>query len=83
MDVHTEMLVLQPRPPLTGVSRALRARNPESLKRVFRGLPAPVQKVSETVFRSLKTVYLETPETVSRLFRTLFGPGAGRPGRLF
>ena len=68
------------RPPLTGVSRALRARNP---RRVSRGLPAPGSKKcpqqSQNSLRSLKTFYFETPETVLRLFRTLFVC----PGRLF
>ena len=60
-----------PGPPLTGVSRALRARNPE---RVSRDRSKKCPKQSQNSLRSLKTVYFETPETVSRLFRTLFGP---------
>ena len=63
-------LSLQPRPPLTGVSRALRARNPER-----------VSKESKNSLRSLKIDCFETPETVSRLFRALFGPrGRKAPG---
>ena len=73
-------LGLGSRPPLRlrGVSRALRARNPQ---RVSRGLPAPgskkCPKQSRKSLRSPKTVFFETLETLPRLFRKLFRP----PGR--
>ena len=72
LDMSVE---LQPRPPLTGVSRALRARNPERVSKesISRGLPARGPK---SVRNSLETDCFETLEsqTVSRLFRTVFGP---------
>ena len=83
---------LQPRPPLTGVSRALRARNPERVsKESPKSLPGPsgpgVQKVSETVSK-------QSPESQNRLFRdsgdcfetvsdTFWTPGPEGPDRLF
>ena len=81
-------LVLGSRPPLRGVSRALRARNPRRVsERVSRGLPASgskkCPKESQKSLRSLKAVFFETPETLPRLFRTLLDPGAAGPGRLF
>ena len=69
---------LRPHPPLAGVSRAHRARNPFRP----RGRKS-VQNSLKNSLRSLKTVSFETPEIVLRLFRTLFDPWAGRPkGRL-
>ena len=53
-------LALQPRPPLTGVSRAVRARNPERVSKESPG--AGIQKVSETVSK-------QSPESQNRLFR--------------
>ena len=71
--------MLQPRLPLTGVSRALRARNPERVSKespeVFR-LRGP-----KTVRNSLETISGVSKQSESfsrlrrlRLFRTLFGP---------
>ena len=75
--------MLQPRPPLTGVSRALRARNPERVSKESPGA-GKCPKQSQNSLRSLKIDCFETPETVSRLFRTLFGPrGRKAPGDSF
>ena len=81
----TTTIVLGYRPPLRGVSRALRARNP---RRVSRGRKAPgskkCPKQSRKSLRSLKTVFFETPESLPRLFRTLLGPwGRNAPGDSF
>ena len=72
-------LPLGSRPPLTGVSRALRARNPQRVsERVSRGLPAlgskKCPKQSQKSLHRLKIDCFETPETLLRLFRTLFEP---------
>ena len=80
------VLDLQPRSPLTGVSRTL--RNPERVSKqspraFWPGGSKKCPKQSQNSLRRLETVYFETPETVLRLFRTLFGPRAGRPRRLF
>ena len=77
---------LASRPPLTGVSWPLRGRNPQRVsERVSRGLPAQgsrkCPKQSRKSLRSLIAVFVETLETL--LFWTLFGPWAGKPGRLF
>ena len=61
-------LILQPRPPLTAVSK----ESPEPLPAL---LSKKCLKQSRNSLRSLKTVNFETSETVSRLFRTLFGAG--------
>ena len=83
------VLTLGYRPPLRGVSRALRARNPRRVsERVSRGLPAPGSKKclkqSRKSLWSVKKDCFETPETLRRLFQTLFGPrGRKAPGDFF
>ena len=87
--ISKSCLELGSRPPLRGVSRALRARNPQRVsERVSRGLLAPGSKKcprqSRKSLRSLKKDCFETPETLLRLFRTLFGPwGRKAPGDSF
>ena len=85
---------LQPRPPLTGVSRALRARNPERVSKVSPGAFRP--RGPKSVRNSLKTVSGVSKQTVSRLrrlFLECFGhvwtlwrlfrdSGRGGPGKL-
>ena len=82
------ILFLQPRPPLTGVSWALRARNPERVSKESPGAFGPgVPEVSETVSK-------QSPESQDRLFRdsedcfetvsdTFWSSGPEGPRRLF
>ena len=72
------LLTYDPARPLTGVSRALRARNPKKSPRVSRALPAPgskkCPKQSQNNLRSLERDCFEAPDW--RLSRRLFGvPG--------
>ena len=82
---------LQPRPPLTGVSRPLRARNPERVSKESPGAfrPKSVQNSLETVsgvskqpiWRLRSTSWTLGPEGPRRLFGDSFGiPGPEGPG---
>ena len=76
---------LRPRPPLTGVSKALRAQNPPKVsERVDPGAVRP--RGRKSVRTSLKTVAGVPKETVlrlQRLFWDCFGPFFRPRGRLF
>ena len=79
------LCVLQPSWPLTGVIRALRARNP---KKVEKKLPGPfgpaVQKGRKKVENESKTTFFRLFSTFFRLFFNLFlTPGPRGPGNFF
>ena len=80
-----EAITCNPARPLTGVSRALRARNPERVSKESPALGSKkFPKQSRNSLRSLKIDCFETPETVLRLFRTLLGPRTRKaPGDSF
>ena len=73
-------IVLQPRPPLTGVSRALRARNPERVTKKSPGAFRP--RATKSVRNSLATVSGVSKQSIlrlGRLFWDCFGHFLFRP----
>ena len=85
-------VVLGPGPPLTEVSRALRARNAERVSKMSLGASGPrtpksLQKVPEHSKNSLQTLSGDSPETsrtVPETFLRLFGvPGPEAPRDIF
>ena len=89
---RTGLLRLGTSPPLTEVSRALRARNAEKVSKMSPGASGPgtpksVQKVPEHFKNTLQALSGDSPETcrtVPETFLRLFGvSGPGAPGDIF
>ena len=80
---------MRTRPPLTEVSRALRARNAEKVSKIFPGASGPgnPEKSPKSLGnspKSLQRVSKESFRTVPETFWRLFGvPGTEAPGDIF